>query len=97
MFNANGENIKGIYDKLNFLKDCKAPVKNCVIVLDSSILSGTENVYNRLYIEHPVISDESKLYFHFTFLSSFLSTDFFMPYIFYKFKFFSLNFFQYCY
>lgn len=85
-FDANGESLFGIQTKLEYLEKKKIPVKNCLIVLDSSILFVTENIDNHLYIKHPTISNESKVNFHFVFLKAFLSNKFFIPYIALKFN-----------
>ncbi len=85
-FDANGESLFGILTKLEYLEKKKIPVKNCLIVLDSSILAVTENVDNHLYIKHPAIANESKINFHFVFLKAFLSNKFFIPYIALKFN-----------
>ncbi len=80
-YDASGESLFGIYTKLSFLHKNKMPIKNCLILLDSLTLAETNNSSGNSYIKHPLVSGESRLKFQFTFLSTFLSNKFFLPYI----------------
>jgi hypothetical protein len=84
-FDASGESIYGILKKLVLLQKQNMPIKNCLVIIDSATFALTGNSDEHMYIKHPLVSDESRLKFQFTFLSVFLSNKFFVPYIFYKF------------
>ena len=69
-FDATGEGIYGIYNKLNYLIESKSNVKNALIILDYSTLITTSNRKGHLSISHPELSGESLLSFYKEFLSA---------------------------
>ena len=84
-WDASGETLYGILTKLKFLERSGNPVKNCLMVIDSSTLTVTENREGQLYIKHPLVTQESRFNFQFTFVKTYLSNYFLIPYFFYKF------------
>jgi len=83
-FDANGETLFGVLEKLRFLKKLNVKIDNCIIILDSALVLQTKNSEGHTYIKHPLISNESSCTFQYTFLTTFLSNKFFIPFIFSK-------------
>jgi hypothetical protein len=83
-FDANGETLFGVLGKLRFLKKLNVKINNCIIILDSALVLQTKNSEGHTYIKHPLISNESSCTFQYTFLTTFLSNKFFIPFIFSK-------------
>ena len=76
-FNASSETIYGINGKLKLMDELNVNIKNVLIILDESTLSGTKNSTGHLFIKHPAISNESYLFFHIEMLKGFFSKSMF--------------------
>lgn len=94
-FDSNGESTLGIIGKIRFIVDKFKKLKYCIVVLDSSTVSQTTNDYEQPYVKHPLVSRESRLKFQYTFLTTFLSNKFFIPFLFWKAGISIPNFFEY--
>src|SRR5205814_6283805 len=64
-----------------FLDNNKTTIKNCLIILDSATITITKNSSGNNYIKHPLVSGESRIYFQYEFLKTFLSNKFFVPFL----------------
>lgn len=80
-FDSNGESLFGVIGKFRLLQNQGVSINNCILILDSNLISQTENKYSLLYVKHPLISGENIFRFHYTFLTSFLSNRFLIPFI----------------
>ncbi len=83
-FDASGEGIYGIYNKINFIQKNKVPIKNALIVLDYEALTETKNRMGFIFISPPELSGESKLAFHEQFLKAYFDPIFLVGYSDYK-------------
>ena len=72
-FDASSESIFGILGKLNLLTHKHVKIKNALIVLDCSELLDTQNTDGHLFIKHPEVSNEDKIYFHYVMMKPFFS------------------------
>lgn len=80
-YDANGESLFGVLGKLKLLQKKNVKINNCIIVLDSALALETKNSTGHTYIKHPLVSNESPIKFQYTFLSTYLSNNFFIPFI----------------
>ena len=83
-FDANGEGIIGVRNKLNFLDKKDVEINNVLIVLDESILNGVEEKESHIYTIHPKLSEGSKIHYYAKFLKKSLNFKFLTAYIDYK-------------
>ncbi len=81
---AAAESLFGIYKKFIYLSAHNMPIRNCLVVLDPSVLSVTWNGSGLLYLKHPQLSGESLVDFHLTFFRAFMDHSFFLGYVGYK-------------
>lgn len=81
---ANSEGLYGIKQKLTFLDSEKFPIKNCLIVLDSTCFGYTKRRRNYLYSAHPKVSNESPFLFQLDMFKSYFSSFFCIQYLDYK-------------
>jgi hypothetical protein len=81
---AQAESLFGIYKKFSYLSTHDMPIRNCLLVFDTSILSVTWNSSGPLYLKHPKLSGGSLVDFHLTFFRAFTDPSFFLGYICYK-------------
>ena len=63
-FDATGEGIYGIFNKLNYLKKKKIKIKNALLILDYSTLTTTENRKGHLSVSPPELSGESRFSYY---------------------------------
>lgn len=75
------ENLFGITGKLKLLQQNGARIKNALIIVDSSLLSGVENVDGSILRKHPLVSGENKLYFTYKMFRYFLEPGCLVPYL----------------
>jgi len=83
-FDAGSESLFGIYTKIRYLCRNDRPMKNCLVILDSTLIAKTENEETLNQIKNPEVSGESCIKYQYKFLSSFLTGGFFVPYIAWK-------------
>ncbi|MBA3829815.1 MAG: hypothetical protein H0X33_12820 [Taibaiella sp.] len=85
-FDAYKESLYGVYLKIKYLSGKQIPIKNALIVLDTNLLEVTGNSYvsANLYMKHPLLSGESRLFFQYQFIKAFCDLKFLIPYIDYK-------------
>ena len=73
LFQAWGETITGIYQKISYLDNKKVPIKNAIILLDiPSSFGETQEPKTALGLKHYKLSGKSKLYFQTILFYSFL-------------------------
>ncbi len=80
-FDASGESLYGIYNKLKFLSDKGVKIKNALLIFDTELLAKTENSEGYLFIKHPDISHGSAFKFQSEFLKTFLTWNFLSAYL----------------
>ncbi len=80
-YDASGESIFGIYQKLKFITDNNYKIKNVVILLCRDI-SFEENLFSKghLFKKHPLISGNSKFAFQFEFIKAYFTPKLVMAY-----------------
>ncbi len=83
-FNANSENLYGIYNKLRYLDQCGADIQHVLIVVDPNLLAGTTNRKEYLTIKTPEISGQNMLAYQLTFVKAFFDREFLPAYIDYQ-------------
>jgi hypothetical protein len=69
-FDATGEGIYGVFNKLNYLKKNKIKIKNALLILDYSTLTTTENRKGHLSMSPPELSGESRFSYYKEYLSA---------------------------
>lgn len=82
-FDATGEGIYGIYNKLNYLKKNKIKVKNALFIFDYSTLTTIENRSGHLSISPPELSGESKFSYYKEYLWAISNYNFIKEYLMY--------------
>lgn len=80
-FDASGEGIYGVANKIYFIDKNDGSIKNVLLVVDRNLLSHTINKTNHLYISPPELSKESKLFFYATFIQAQLNYKFLIAYL----------------
>jgi hypothetical protein len=83
-YSAAAETLYGIYMKLKFMDVNKMPIRNCLMMVDTSLLPMTRNSSGMLFIKHPILTGESLVDFHLTFIRAFMDPSFFLGYLSYK-------------
>lgn len=84
-FDAFGETLFGLYKKIKYLDANNADVNNALLVLDQRILHRDIPETTYLFAISPKLVDNRNLVrFHFTFIKTFLSYKFIVPYLDYK-------------
>ena len=83
-FDASGEGIYGILNKLRYLDDLNAPINNALIILDESCMRKNFNRQGHLFISPPTLSKESKFEYNKTFIVACLNPKFIFAYFDYK-------------
>lgn len=63
-FDANGESIYGIYNKMRYIDETGGSIKNALIVLDYFTLTATKNREGFLFISPPQLSKEPSYKFY---------------------------------
>lgn len=84
-FDATGEGVYGIYNKLVYLKKNKAKIKNALIVLDYNTLETTENRKGHLSISPPELSGESQFGYYKQYIWASANINFINEFLKYKF------------
>jgi hypothetical protein len=79
-FDATGEGIYGIFNKLNYLKKNKIKIKNALLILDYSTLTTTENRKGHLSVSPPELSGESRFSYYKEYLSATADLNFIKEY-----------------
>jgi|SRR6185436_5009812 len=80
-FDASGESLYGIRQKINYLQKENVPVKNCLLVLDYLTLKKTVNQDGIIVRKHYLLSGESSLAFQFMFFKAYLDRKFIVAYL----------------
>ena len=83
-FDANGETLLGINQKVKFLDKNNYNLKNVIITLDSEVLKNVEERKSLIFFSHPVLAHKNRIPFQLEFFKAFISRDFFFKYL--KFK-----------
>ena len=81
---ASGENLFGVMKKIELLQRLNMPVKNLLVILDPTSLSGTKDYLEYFKMKHPVASDKSTLRFHLKHLTAFSNYTFFRAFVDFK-------------
>ena len=77
MFDASAESIYGIDAKLKYFNSNHIRFKNALLVFDRDVtFKTTENSSEHLYINHPLLTGQSKLAYQATFFKAYLSMKF---------------------
>lgn len=80
-FDALGEGLFGVYNKLKFLEKNEVKIENVLIVLDEDLLSKTGNRMGHLYISPPELSGESYIHYYSEVFKSMLDIKFIVGYL----------------
>ncbi len=80
-FDASGESLLGIAEKIEFLHDRGMPIRNALFVIDQDVLRKTKKDEEHIFTIDPNVSKQNKLSFQFVFLKAFLYPDFLENYI----------------
>jgi hypothetical protein len=83
-YSAAAETLYGVYKKIKFMDANKMPIRNCLMMFDTSLLPMTRNSSGMLFIKHPKLTGESLVDFHLTFFRAFMDQSFFLGYLCYK-------------
>ena len=82
-FDASGENIVGIWSKINYLNEHNHTIKYALVTIDpSSFDQFINNV--PIYMKHYEIYPSSKFYFHYEYFLNFLDLKFLVAVVHYK-------------
>jgi len=84
-FDGTGEGVYGIYNKIRYISETGAEIKNALIILDQDVLELTKNREGYLFISPPKFSKESPLDFYIEFLKPLTNLKFVAGYIDYSF------------
>jgi hypothetical protein len=79
-FDASGESLYGIHQKIVFLDKENVPIKNCLLPLDHLTLKKTTNHDGILGRKHYILSGENEPAFQFIFFKAFLDRRFLVAY-----------------
>jgi hypothetical protein len=79
-FDAFKESLYGISNKIQYLYATGIPIKNALVVLDYEVFKGENKVDDYLRLQHPSISDESWLRFHYIHFKNYFSYTFLKKY-----------------
>lgn len=85
-FDASGESLYGIAKKVDFLHQQGAPIKHCLIVVDSEALNQAENSTGHLFLKDPNISGDNKFIFQVESMKAFFDFKFLTSYLDFKFS-----------
>lgn len=80
-FDASGEGLYGICNKLEFIDQCGNNIYNVLIVLDDNIMDSTENRKGYLFISPPALSGESVVDYYLEFIKANLNPRFLIGYL----------------
>ena len=80
-FDASGEGLYGICNKLEFIDQCGNNIDNVLIVLDDNIMDSTENRKGYLFISPPELSGESVVDYYLEFIKANLNPRFLIGYL----------------
>jgi hypothetical protein len=83
-FDASGEGIYGILNKLRYLDDLNTPIRNALIVLDESCMKTNFNRKGHLFISPPTLSKESRFVYNKEFVTASLNVKFIYAFIDYQ-------------
>lgn len=72
-FDASGEDIEGIAQKLTYINALGGRIENALVVLDAEALNTNHNRQGHLYVRMPCISKEPKAHYYATFLKASLN------------------------
>jgi hypothetical protein len=82
VFDASGETIYGIWKKIKYLNENSIKIENSVLIFCGDVtFSMSKNYDDHIRIKHPNITDESRLFFHGLFFSTYFSNGFFARYL----------------
>ena len=80
-FDASSENIWGLTKKVEYIDELKDTIKNALVIIDRTTLTGTSPREGHLFISTPFISKTSKTEYYLTFLKASLNLKFLTAYI----------------
>src|ERR1035437_2254845 len=80
-FDASSESLFGIFLKIKYLENNNIPIKNALIVLDTSILNHTSDSKGILFMKHPKLSGRGDFSFQMEYLKAFYDNNFFWKYL----------------
>jgi len=75
-FDAMGEGIWGISEKINFIDKQGTEIKNALIIIDRDVLVINEPRTGHLFTPHPLISGDSKIGYYYDFFKTSLNLRF---------------------
>jgi hypothetical protein len=79
-FDGFKESLYGITNKIRYLNQSEVPIKNALVILDFEVFQGKNRVDDYLRLQHPSISDENWIRFHYIHLKQFFSYTFLKKY-----------------
>jgi len=85
-FDASSESLLGINRKFKFLKRNHVDISFALLIMDYSILNKIDESKGHLFLSHPVLSNQNLYSFQLEFFKAFISHDFFLAYLDYKFS-----------
>ncbi len=80
-FDASGEGVYGIYNKLKYIDETGGFIENALIVVDYDTLTTTNNREGFLFISPPQLSKDSTLLFYLESLKPFINIKFVIGYL----------------
>lgn len=83
-YDASGENLYGVWQKLRFLEQHSPGIKNVLIVCDAELLSGTKDMESHLLRKDPRVTGEWPFSFQLSFFKAYLSNSFYYKYLWYR-------------
>jgi hypothetical protein len=86
VFDASNESIEGITSKIEYLHRNGSTIKYALIIICSDVTFSKDVSHKKehWYIKHPLLSNNSKVEYYFTFFKTYLQNGFFIKYIDYK-------------
>ena len=79
-FDANGEGLYGVCNKIRYIDELGDTIKNALIVADRDLLSMVKNQNGHLLISSPEISKESRINYYLGFIRAELKLQFLIAY-----------------
>lgn len=83
-FDAAGDGIYGIYNKLRYIDEVGNNINNALIIIDDATLSGLKNREGHLYISPPELSKLDSFPYYSSFIKASLNPKFLIGYCDYK-------------
>jgi len=80
-FDASGDGLYGIYNKLKYIDKSGNDISNALIILDDKAMNCVSNKTGQLYISPPELSNESYIDYYLTFITASIDHEFLTAYV----------------